>query len=267
MAALRVSVKAHHAFLRDVKVSRSRRRYDAERASILADLLYEYTMHFRMDVPPPIALFETFCYGGREAAMRRYEAWADGEVLRRFAADNQNIHTTMVVSATLANVELLLRQEVPPQFRWNEDACSQTPAAIIAACDLSPAATINMVRWYCPQGDSGIYELGPGIYGRVLDAVWQNVAASAPDSGLRAILRQELEDSVGMCAQGNLSRLCNVLAGYAEGLAAATSPTERAANLLSQLTGDNLVERGRTILRESGVPEAQWDAWLEPLTA
>ena len=60
--------------------------------------------------------------------------------------------------------------------------------------------------------------MGNGIYGKVLDGVWQYIKNSNDKEDLCKILAQELKENVGMCLQGNLSRLCNTLAGYMDGM-------------------------------------------------
>jgi hypothetical protein len=73
-----------------------------------------------------------------------------------------------------------------------------------------------MAAKYCNNED--IYDMGPGIYAKVLNSVWQFIKNSEHSDDLKKILASELVDSVGMCAQGNLSRICNVLTGYMDGL-------------------------------------------------
>jgi hypothetical protein len=70
-----------------------------------------------------------------------------------------------------------------------------------------------------------------------------------------------------MCAQGNLSRLCNILSGYIDGVAP-ISKSEILQQKISVIAADaegNKVDRARTLLRELGFPEAEWGVWLDAL--
>jgi hypothetical protein len=122
---------------------------------------------------------------------------------------------------------------------------------------------------YC--GDENIYEMGNGIYGRVLNSVWQYIKASPDAADLKKILAAEMEDNIGMCAQGNLSRLCNILSGYLDGINTDVKSKneiigEKLAELMSREPNeDNRREVGRLILREHGIPFEEWNAWLEAL--
>jgi hypothetical protein len=113
--------------------------------------------------------------------------------------------------------------------------------------------------------------VGKGIYGKVLDGVWQYIRNSPDKADLCKILKQELKDNIGMCAQGNLTRLCNVLAGYMDGIGNHESAAERVGRLLPKLMDiedeEQRVSMGKEVLRESGIAEGEWGVWLEALTA
>jgi hypothetical protein len=83
-------------------------------------------------------------------------------------------------------------------------------------------------------------------------------------------LKTELEDNIGMCAQGNLSRLCNVLQGYVDGLSV-TPIAEILGDLFPPLmeieSADERRERGLQIMRTYNVPDDQHNDWLESLMA
>lgn len=187
--------------------------------------------------------------------------------LEEFARDNQNVHTTVAVRQTKDMVERILKISVPPEYRWNMSECSKTPGEIIVHCRLTPKGAWQMQAKYCQ--DEEIYELGKGIYGKVLDGVWQYIKNSADKEDLYKVLKQEMEDNVGMCAQGNLTRLCNILCGYMEGIGVQESPAEILGRKLPQLMEiEDRVERLKqafNLLTELGIPENQWMSWVEPL--
>jgi len=187
--------------------------------------------------------------------------------LANFANDNQNVHTSVAVQQTKEMVQKLLNIPVPDEYRWNMVECSKTPGDIIMCCKLTPKGGWQMIAKYCQ--DENIYEMGQGIYGKVLDCVWQYVLKSADKEDLCKILKQEMEDNIGMCAQGNLTRLCNILSGYMEGIGPQESPAEvlgRKLPLLMEI--DNIEERmneAYKLLVELAIPEEQWMSWVEPL--
>jgi hypothetical protein len=193
-------------------------------------------------------------------------AHLNGE-LGRFARDAQNIHTTVAVTQTKDMVDRILKISVPEEYRWNTQTCSKTPGDIIMNCRLTPKGAWQMSAKYCQ--DESIYDLGKGIYGKVLDGVWQYVLNSSDKADLCRILKQEMEDNIGMCAQGNLTRLCNILAGYMEGIGAQESPAEvlgRKLPLLMEIEDEaERITAAYKLFVEVGIPEHQWLSWVEPL--
>jgi hypothetical protein len=203
--------------------------------------------------------------GLQEAAMRPAQQPPVQRELAEFAADRQNIHTIQSVVMTKAVVERVLKIAVPEEYRWNMRTVSKTAGEIIAECKLTPHEMVEMINRYVRDDD--VYEMGKGIYGKVLDGVWQYIRNSADKADLCRILKQELKDNIGMCAQGNLTRLCNVLSGYMDGIGPQESASERLGRELPKLMElENVPERmakAKALLREVALPETEWAAWLD----
>jgi hypothetical protein len=187
--------------------------------------------------------------------------------LQRFVRDSQNVHTETIVNQTKEIVQKIREIQVPPEYRWTATETSKTPFEIGLECKLSQRAALQMMTQY--SQDISIYDIESGIYGKVLDSVWQYVKASPDKNDLCKILKQEMEDNIGMCAQGNLSRLCNILAGYMDGVKQKESTSEILGRLFPKLMElddeDIRVLKGVKILVENNVPQNEWQTWLEPL--
>ena len=188
-------------------------------------------------------------------------------VLARIANDNQNVHTQLVVEQTKKNVAEILKIPVPEIFKWQSKKLSMTYKTIVMFCHLSPKSAWQFSSMYC--SDATIYDLEPGIFGKVVDGVWQFIRASPDKADLKKILTAELRDNIGMCAQGNLSRVCNVLQGYLEGIEQKESVNtilgREFAKLMEIATESERLNKGNLILFNNNVPEDQWETWLEPL--
>jgi hypothetical protein len=189
------------------------------------------------------------------------------ENIRAFSEDNQNVHTQIIVNQTTDIINMIRKTDVPEEYRWNNTKCSKTPADIITHCHLTPDATFQMMSKYC--SNETIYDLEEGIYGKTLDSVWQFTLKSADKEALIKILKTELEDNIGMCAQGNLSRLCNIVAGYMEGVQLQESPREilgREFPRIREIEDVNARTReAERVLEETSLPRDQWAAWLDAL--
>lgn len=188
--------------------------------------------------------------------------------LAQFANDRQNVHTPATVKQTDYAVERLLKIPVPEEYRWNLKGVSKTISKIIEECkDLSPQALWQLISKY--SQDEEISNYGKGIYGRILDGVVQFALNSPHKESIFKAMAVELQDSIGMCAQGNLSRLCNIVAGYMEGIGSQESVAEvlgRKLPMLMQIEDQSSrLEKAYQIFVELGVPEDQWLTWAEPL--
>jgi hypothetical protein len=194
-------------------------------------------------------------------------AGAEALVPVAFHDDNQNVHRTETVALVKSSIAAIAALKIEePDFRWNKDRVSKTPGEIIIRCSLTPAAAVLLIQKYAAADT--IYEMVPGIYGKVLDGVLQFIKKSDDSVNLFKILKLELEDNVAMCAQGNLSRLCNVLGGYLEGISTA-STADILGDLLPPLMSIESpyarLTAASEILRTYNVPEDKWSDWLEPL--
>ena len=188
--------------------------------------------------------------------------------MARFAQDRQNVHTSTAVNQMKKMLEVILKIHVPEEYRWNMRRCSKTPGEIIAACELSIDASRTMMDKYTV--DTVIYEMGAGIYGRVLDGVWQYIKSSPDKSDLCKILTTEMEDNIGMCQQGNLTRLTNILAGYLDGVGGKESHAELLGREFPKLWDiddeDERVAEGNKILDKVGLTDhTVRNEWIQSL--
>lgn len=186
--------------------------------------------------------------------------------LARFARDAQNVHTAQMVKQTKEIVARILKVPVPDTYRWKTGSV-KTPGEIMMECGISQSAGWQLMSQYAQP--VSIYDMGVGIYGKVLDSVWQYIKGSPDKEDLCKILKQEMEDNIGMCAQGNLTRICNILAGYMEGVGSTESLAERLGRLMPGLMSvDDQKDRVRQavqLLKDNGAPREEWEDWISPL--
>ena len=206
-----------------------------------------------------------------EAAQQEAEARAaeanPNENMAAFARDKQNVHTTAAVKQVKHNINVIRQIFVPEEYRWNPKKISKTFKEIVYECDLTPKGNWQFASYYC--NNAQIYELEEGIFGIMTDGVWQFIRDSEDKACLVKILKTELEDNIGMCSQGNLSRICNVLSGYLPGIGQSESIStilgREFPKIMEMEDEGNRIREGQRILRENNVPEVEWETWLEPL--
>ena len=196
---------------------------------------------------------------------REIEEIERGE-LEEFVNDGQNVHRLDVVNMVVETYRRILDNViVPDEYKWSKQTISKTIGEIITECELPTNVGVIMLKKYL-EADT-IYDI-EAAYPKILDAVWQFIKNHDDKACLVKTLKIELTDNVGMCQQGNLTRLCNILSGYMEGIQLRPL-AEQLGDLLPPLMEEPneriRLEKARGILRSLRVPDQEWDNWLDPL--
>ena len=182
--------------------------------------------------------------------------------LHAFAADRQNVHTPVVNRQTHAGLEILLGTSVSSD--------QDTLREIESVWEKSHTRSIRMVladmrQWYdvqmCRTEDDWLYR-------RTLDGLWAYIQASPAKDELVERLWEECYESVRMCCDGHISRLCNVLCGFQEEF----KPTVSVGELLQQrmaviaereIPVEDKVGEAWVVFEELAIPMDQREAWIE----
>ncbi len=182
--------------------------------------------------------------------------------LKDLASDTQNVHTGVVVAQTNTMMESVKNITI--------DAKQKTLSEIEAAWigmdyvnyDKLPIVLEDMRKWgntesVCAQSD--------WAYRKALRSLWAR-AKGHPDLVQR--LWEECLDSVGVCAQGHLTRLANVLVGFVEDAVVPVSKKELFQQAMSALGAQDRNEEDKrmaalALFNEYTIPEEERGAWLE----
>jgi hypothetical protein len=104
-------------------------------------------------------------------------------------------------------------------------------------------------------------------YGDVLDRVWAFIRSHKYRSDMFIRLAQEIAEGMGMCTNGKMARLINVLQGYDDTLEI-DPPKEvfqEKIALLMKRPAEDRAEAARALFIEFSIPEAEQAPWLESL--
>jgi hypothetical protein len=194
----------------------------------------------------------------------------------RLAADNQNVHTAVVATQTNANLELLL-EATPSTPGDTLSILTRWWMAVMRPSFEDYWRVMEDVRhWY---GKRTCRKTNDTLYKRVLDGLVEKVLLATDDRTPEAnalfeelVQRtwEECSESVGMCCDGHLSRLANVLVGFDE----AFRPPVAVGELLQQkmaaiaelkLSPRHKLQRAMEVMEELKVPVEERAPWLEAL--
>jgi len=182
--------------------------------------------------------------------------------LGEFVADMQNVHTKEIVDPVIKNAKMLMK------LGKKKSKEQDTFKEVVFECKLSGPARKQLCFMY--YSDEKIYNLQEKTYQLVLDGVWYYVLKQKPETKAEIITRlsQELEDNIGMCAQGNLSRIINTLSGYMEELIVEyeESLQDGMARISKIADEKKRINEAKNFLKKKKVPENEWEVWLESLS-
>jgi hypothetical protein len=189
--------------------------------------------------------------------------------LQALAQDGQNVHTREVSQQTNESTRTLLEVVVPLQQKTEQTLMlawyslpNQPPHHKIlrAANDINKWFNTDTCR---QQGDKLYKHLLRGLVayiGQVRDT------ETRQELWKRAY--QECEEAVGMCCEGHISRLCNVLVGFDEAFQPPVPFSEILYNKMAAISGmdvstEEKIQQATTFFNEYAVPMDQRQAWLD----
>ena len=135
--------------------------------------------------------------------------------LARIARDTQNVHTRPVSEQTNRSVELLLATpDVPEHCRAHELLAANWLNLRIAPWKNVVSTVEDMIYW---RNKATCRATDDWLYRKVLHGLFMRVYRMSEGDTRKELWRrfyEECSESVGMCCEGHISRLCNVLVGF-----------------------------------------------------
>ena len=192
--------------------------------------------------------------------------------LENFSRDTQNIHTRVVTQQTTAALDILLNANVPSDQNTLSELNTCFKGLVIdsrvkTSIDKIGEICRDIKRWY----KVGTCRMeGDFLYKRTLDGLWSKMKTSALRKELELRLWQEMEDSLGMCCDGHISRLTNVLSGFDDAFAPQLSLAEQLQNRMAVIAGMEggiilQVAEAMAAFKELKLPQEEWEAWVDAL--
>lgn len=181
--------------------------------------------------------------------------------LGKFVNDRQNVHTRFVNRQTDAALAALSKVVVKKKQQTLDEIISCWREKYMWD-DIQPLFK-DMTYW---GGVSEVIKEDDYAYRVTLRALWAKIKTYEGDirKELEARLFEECRDSVGMCAQGHLSRLGNVFVGFEEtGPVILSFQDKMAAISLQDVDESVKIAEATKIMDEMKMPHEERNAWLE----
>jgi len=189
--------------------------------------------------------------------------------LAAIAADRQNVHTQAVSQQTNKGLEKLLeKSRTSAPLRGPEWFAARWLLRTYGDWERVVRIVNDMHRWYdtrtCRTRDDWLYR-------KALDGLYITVR-EIEDAEIRHELFkrtfEECFESVGMCCDGHISRLCNVLVGFDDTFVPPVPFGDILQNKMAAIAGMEIetsekIKQATEFFNEFAVPESERTAWLE----
>lgn len=190
--------------------------------------------------------------------------------LARLAADPQNVHTGPVSHQTNKAMNKLLEasSKLTRRYRTPEWFAARWLTSVYGPWDRVKRVVDDMCIWYTRES---CRNEGDQLYRRAVDGLYELIRNVPSEETRYELLKRAFEEcyeSVNMCCEGHLSRLCNVMVGFDETFEPPVSTAEVLQNrmgaiFLLDVSTDEKIIQAKKVLDELGIPQTEHAVWLE----
>jgi hypothetical protein len=187
--------------------------------------------------------------------------------LAGLAGDGQNVHTQAVVNQTNDGITIIRKTLIPKGQKTLDEIFNAWISLFPECIELISPVYEDMQKWGTCRT---VIKKGDFEYRKVLRGIWAKIKTYEGDIRLELIKRlwEECYESVGMCAQGHLSRLANVLVGFDETIKPPSSTKQYFQEKIANLSRKNLpteekIRLATELMDEVELPQDERTPWLE----
>lgn len=184
--------------------------------------------------------------------------------LGAFAKDKQSIHIKEVEAITNTGITDLAKMNIPE----GQKTLSEIQEAF-AGKAFTEKIIADMKDW---GKRKAVMHATNNVYRATLRGLWAKIKTFDGETKKELINRlyEEAYESLGMCADGHVGRLVNVLVGFDETFKSQVSPMEYFQNNIAKIAEntapmDFKIEQAKRLMDDINMPEDQRGAWLSAL--
>jgi len=184
--------------------------------------------------------------------------------LKDIASSEQSVHNTVVLKTTNDGIGVLSDISVPDGQKTISEICQ---AWTKASCgDKIEEVMEDMKFW---GSKSTVMHKTKNVYKDVLRGLWAKIKSYRGELYDELIKRlwEECWESIGLCADGHVGRLVNVLVGFDEEFKNDVSPMVYFQNNIALIADASTplefkIQQAKKLMDEIGMPEIQRADWL-----
>lgn len=194
--------------------------------------------------------------------------------LQALARDTQNVHTREVAEQTNASTEKLLeeyeRSCTTKKMRAPDWFAAKWLTERYGGWERVVRVVNDMQHWYSTRS---CRTNNDHLYRKCLDGLYMLIKKTTDDEIRKELYKrafEECEEAVGMCCEGHMSRLCNVMVGFDDAFKPPVPVGELLQNAMAKIAqserdANDKVAEANKVFDELNVPEPERLVWLEAL--
>lgn len=189
------------------------------------------------------------------------------------ARDNQNVHTREVSEQTNKSTDILMGFYTQycaerKSLRTPDWVAARWLPETYGSWDKVSRIVNDMQHWYkttnCRAPNDRLYK-------KLIDGLYTHIGRIEDRNTAKEIYKrmfEECNEAVGMCCEGHISRLCNVLVGFDDNFAPPVPKGELLQNEMAKIANKDVseeikVQEAREVLKTLNIPNEEWNNWLE----
>ena len=190
--------------------------------------------------------------------------------LHLIAIDRQNVHTRAVSQQTNKGLEVLLalQKQKNRAMRSPEWFASRWLVRSYGSWQVVSRTVMDMMQWY---NTNTCRTTGDQLYRHTLDGLYLRILSHPSEEVKHELNKRAFEEcfeSIGLCCDGHISRLCNVLVGFDDAFEPPVAFGEILQNKMAALFAldiptEEKLAQAIAFFNEYAVPEAERAPWLE----
>ncbi len=186
--------------------------------------------------------------------------------LGKMAHDKQNVHTQPVVKHTSKSTEILLSQTIPEE--WDMRSVIESYLRRNKLVGKHKSTLKDICKWYRTRT---CRTTNDKLYAKMLDGLLVIIQShTTHKQELMKRLLEETSEAVGLCCEGHLARLANVMVGFDERFNPEVPVKEILQQKMALIAGKDIpveakVFEAYAVFQELKIPEEEHHAWIDAL--
>ena len=189
------------------------------------------------------------------------------EGLAGLAQDEQNVHTQAINNQTNDGLSVIRSIPVPQGQKTLDEIVNHWITTLPYTIPQISVVYEDMKKW---GSTNTVIRKNDWEYRTILRGIWAKIKSYEGEMFTELLKRlwEECYESVGMCAQGHLSRLANVMVGYDESIRPSVSNREEFQTQMAEIAKkedilENKIKEATLLMDTINMPQDERESWLE----